>query len=128
MRCGESAETEQGKTHRNVGLLSEGPHFLHRARQNDAVPSEYDRPLGIVDQFQRLLVFAGCWRQVGTVSQELRRNRLAIKLASGLLRILGDVHQDWPRASGFGDIESLADGLRDLTCVRDEVIVLRNGK
>ena len=43
--------------------FGECAHFLHRAGKNDAVPGQNHRPLGVVDQFQRLLVFIGRRRQ-----------------------------------------------------------------
>ena len=58
MRSGKRAQAEQSQSHGNAGLLRQGQNFRHGARDDDAVPRENQRPLGIVDQLQGLRVLA----------------------------------------------------------------------
>src|SRR5207302_10007634 len=68
MRRWESAETQQRETYGDVVALRERADFLHRSRQNNSVSGENDWPLCAVNQFERLLVFVRCWRQVWPAS------------------------------------------------------------
>ncbi len=44
-----------------------------------------------------------------------------------LLRVFGDVDEDGAGATGFGDLEGLADGGGDVFGAGDEVVVLGDG-
>ena len=92
------------------------------------MPRQDHRPLGIVDQLQRLFVLVRSRRKIGAISRQLRRHRLSVEIAGGLLRVLGNVHEHWPRTAGTRDIKCFADRLRDLVGMRDQIVVLGDGQ
>ena len=49
MCAGEAADAEQGRDHRDVGLLGQLPDLRERVRDDHAVAGEDDRPLGLLD-------------------------------------------------------------------------------
>ena len=72
MRCREAAKTKQRKPHRDIGASRQMARTsVHRARKNDAVPSQNHRPLGTMDQLERLLVLLRRRRQDRAGSREV---------------------------------------------------------
>ena len=128
MRRRECAQAEQRERHGNAGPLGEVANLAHRAGNDDAVSGQNHRPLGIVNQFQRVIVFLRRRRQIGTISRQLRLGRIPVELASGLLRVLGDVDQHRARTAGARHVKSFADGLRHFAGVRHQIIVLGDGE
>src|SRR6266849_1806602 len=128
MRRRECAQSEQRERHQNSGAFRKIANLTHSAGNNDAVPGENHRPLGVLDQVQGLLIFLGSGRQVGTVSRQLRFRCFPIELARSLLRIFRDVHQHRPGTSGARHIKGFADGTRDLAGMGHEIVVLGDGK
>ena len=92
------------------------------------MPGQNHRPLGAVNQLQRLLVLIGRWRQVRPISGQLRLDGLSVKFARGLLRILGDIHEHGTRPAGTRHIKCFADRLRNLIGMRDQIVVLGDGQ
>ncbi len=126
MRRREAADAEQRLRHRDIGLLGERPHDVHRARQHDAVPGENQRPLGGVDELERALELFGPRAPVGTELRLLRHRGVPVELARRLLCVLGDVDVHRARPSRRGDLEGLAEGRRDLVGARHQIVVLGN--
>ncbi len=101
---------------------------VHRAGNDDAVPRENHRALGVVNQFQRLLVFLRLGRQIRTVSRQLRLGGFPIEFASGLLRIFRDVDQHRPGTSRARNIKRFANGSRHFAGMGHQIIVLGDRK
>ncbi len=128
MRGGESAEAQQCERDRDSRALGEVAHFFHGAGDDDAVAGEDDGPLGVMDQFESLLVFLRVGRQIGTVAGQLRLGGVPVEFAGGLLRIFRDVDQHRARAAGAGDVEGFANCAGHFVGVGHEVIVLGDGQ
>ena len=128
MRRRECAQAEQRERHRNSGAFCKVANLAHGPRNNDAVPGENYRPLGVLDQVQRLLVFFRLRGQVGTISRQLRLGRFPVKLARRLLCIFRDIHEHRPGPPGTRHVKSFADGTGDFTRVRHKIVMLGDWK
>ena len=81
-----------------------------------------------MDQLQGALVFFIGGRKIRPVAAHMRLRCLPIELSGALLRIFRDVDQDWSRAAGLRHVKGFANGVRHLARMRDQIIVLRDGK
>jgi hypothetical protein len=96
----------------------------HRAGDDDAVTRQDHGPLGIVNQFQRLLVLFGLGRQIRPISWQLRLRRFPVEFAGRLLRVFGDVDQHWTGPAGSRDIKCFSDRAGYFAGVSYQIIVL----
>ncbi len=110
----------------NLRAFRECPHLAHGARLQNAVSGKNERPRGARNQFQRLVeILPGCIEHgMGTV--RLCRRRCEIEVRARLLRVLGDIHQNWTWPSRIGYAEGLPQRRRDVLRAGDEVVVFRN--
>ena len=91
------------------------------AAEHDAVAGENQRPLGGVDQRQRI----DAARVTGPGQRfEIGRGGVPVELAGAELRVLGDVDEHRPGPSAGGDRERFANGRRHVARARDQVVVL----
>ena len=111
---------------RNVGFLRKCPDDVHRARENDAVACENQRPLGGVDQLEGALIFLGTRAPVGTELRFLRGSGVPIELARRLLRVFRDVDVHGTGTAPGRDLERFAEGRRDVVGARHQIVVLGN--
>ena len=91
-------------------------------------PGKDHGTLRFVDQLQCSLVLILVGRKVRTIAAHARRSPFPIELASGLLRVLGNVNKDRSGTPRLGDIKGFPNGVGNFACVRHKVIVLGNGK
>ncbi len=128
VRTGESAQTQQCAGHGRLCAFGEFQHLAHGAADEDAVTGQDDRPLGGVDQFQRGLQIRRHGAQVGPIAGDLHRTVIVFPFDLGHLGILGNIDQHRSRPAGRGDKKGFFDGRGDFAGVRDQVIVLGDGK
>jgi hypothetical protein len=81
-----------------------------------------------MDQLQRFFIFLWSWRKIRTIAWQLRLRGFPVELARGLLRILGDIHEDRAGAARAGYIECFAHRLCQFIGPRYQIIVLGNGQ
>jgi len=81
-----------------------------------------------VYQLQRLFVFLGRGRKIGTIAWQLRLGGFPVELARGLLSILGDIHENWAGAARAGDVKRFAQGACQFIGPSHQIIVLGDGQ
>ena len=108
MRSRKRSQAEQSQSDGNAGLLRQGQHFRHGARDDDAVSGEDQRPLGFVDQLQGLRVLRFLGRKIGTIPRRLRFGGFPVEFAGRLLRVFSDVDQHRTGTAGAGHVKRLA--------------------
>ena len=128
VRCRESAQSQQRHRHRNRSLLREHLHFHFGAGDDDAVPRQNQRPLGLRDQVERFLIFILIWREIGTIAAHLWSSRVPVEQSHGLLGIFGDVDQHRAGASGFRDVERFANRRGHFIGAGHQIVVLGDGQ
>jgi hypothetical protein len=111
--AGDAADAEQRHGNRNLRALGERDDLALRARQHDAVPARDQRPLGGVDQLERVATSPSPGSASSYASASAARRRPSPR-RSCLLRVLGDVDQDRAGPSGLRDRERLAHRRRDV--------------
>ena len=101
-------------------------HVALGARLHDAVAGENQRPLGVVDQLDRVAVVAVAGQRFVVRLGQVRLGRRPVHLAARLLRVLRDVDQHRARAARLRDGERLENRRRDVLRARHQVVVLRD--
>src|ERR1700739_787336 len=117
------------KRHGNVELpganeLLERP---HGAGDHDAVSGKNQRALGGIEQFDGAIEFGFVDSGANPLWRKLRSGGVPVKFRGSLLCILGDIHQNGTWAPGVRDVESFANGARDIFRARDDDVVFGDG-
>ena len=94
------------------------------AGEHHAVARQDQRPLGGIDERDRVAMIAVAGQRVVARFGEMRLGGVPVELAAGLLRVLGDVDQHGARTAARRDRERLADARRHVGRARHQVVVL----
>ena len=93
-----------------TGMLPASDELLegaHRAGNHDAVAGENDGALGGVEQFDGAVEFGLVVIVAHALRGKLRSGGFPVEFAGSLLRVFGDVNENWAGAAGIGDDERL---------------------
>src|SRR5579864_2463608 len=124
---GEAADAEQGHGHGEIAGVDKFVEDAHGAGHHDAVSGKNQGTLGGVEKLDGALELGLVVVQALALGRKLRRGRVPVEIAGGLLRVLGDVDENGARAAGTGDDERLANGARDIFGAGDHHIVFGDG-
>jgi hypothetical protein len=123
VRGREGPQPQQRQRHGNLCALRQRVHLLLGAGFDDAVPGQNHRPLGVANQLGSLRQPVFFHIQHGVRPMGTRLCGGKVKLRRALLRVLGNIHQHRPRASGLRNLKGVADRRGNVFGAVDEEVM-----